>query len=168
MPPKPAELVLKQLIKDFYELNLIPGLDGHYIVRSNASFTRYDHQLQKWIDFTMSETELLEYVNEPNWNKDSSHYEVESRRRDEFNELRAYKFIYQRNGWPDEYDGDKCKADFLDFLKKKGDIQRQIRELRVYPMSMDYLIPEELPLRKKLELFLVEAAGPLALRPFSS
>ena len=165
MPFQPAEQVLKQLIEDLYKLNYVPGLDGYYILDGKGSFKRYDRQLKDWVEFTMSEAELIAYVNEPNWNKDSRGVQVESKRRDEFNEIRAIKHIYQQNGWPNEFNGDECIADFQEFQRKKEDIETRIS--RVNPMPMDGLLPEELPLRKELEIFLMEAAGPLALRPCS-
>jgi hypothetical protein len=143
MPFQPVEQVLKQLIEDLYEFNYVPGLDGHDIMNGKASFKHYDHQLKEWVEFTMSEAELIAYVNKPNWNKDSSGLEVESKRRDEFNEIRAIKYIYQRNGWPNEFDGDRCFADFQEFQRKKADIETRIS--RVNPMPIDGLIPEELP-----------------------
>jgi hypothetical protein len=165
MPCYPAEQVLKQLIKDIYELNYIPWPDGHGMLNNKPRFNRFDHQLEQYVEFTMSETELIAYANEPNRNKDSSHYEVESKIRDQWNEMRAIKYIYQRNGWPNEFDGGTCLASLEEFAEKKLEIERRIS--RVNPMPMHGLIPEELPLRKELEMFLMEAAGPLAIRPSS-
>jgi hypothetical protein len=163
LPFYPAEQTMKQLIKDIYELNYIPWPDGYNILNNKPCFQRFDHQLNRYVEFTMSEAELIAYVNETNWNKDSIGLEVESKRRDQWNEVRAIKYIYQRNGWPNEFDGDKCLADLEEFDQKKEEIQGRIS--RVNPMPMDGLIPEELPLRKELEMFLIEAAGPLAIRP---
>ena len=165
LPFYPAEQVLKQLIEDIYELNYIPWPDGHDILNNKPHFNCFDHQLNKYVEYTMSEAELIAYANGPNWNKDSSGLEVESKRRDQWNEMRAIKYIYQRNGWPNEFDGDKCLADLEEFEQKKEEIERRISIAN--PMPMDGLKPEELPLRKELEMFLMEAAGPLAIRPSS-
>jgi hypothetical protein len=56
-------------------------------------------------------------------------------------------------------------ADLEGVQNKKEEIERRIS--KVNPMPMDGLIPEELSLRKELEVFLMEAAGPLAIRSSS-
>jgi hypothetical protein len=59
MPFQPAEQVLKQLIEDLYELNYVPWPDGHAILNNKLHFKRFDHQLKRYVEFTMSEAELI-------------------------------------------------------------------------------------------------------------
>jgi hypothetical protein len=77
--------------------------------------------------------------------------------------LRAIKYIYQRNGWPEEFDGNRFLAGLEEFTEKKEEIEGRIRISN--PMPMHGLEPEERPLKKELEIFLMEAAGAMAIRP---
>jgi hypothetical protein len=72
----------------------------------------------------MSEAEMIAFANEPIQDKDSIGFEVESRKRDELNEVRAFKYIYQQNGWPDEFNGNRCLADLEEFERKMGGDQK--------------------------------------------
>jgi hypothetical protein len=163
MPCYPAEQVLKQLLKDFYELNYVLLPEGHFILNYRPSNKRYDHKFKNYVEFTISEAEMIAFANEPIQDKDSIGFEVESRKRDELNVVRAFKYIYQRNGWPNEFNGDRCLADLEEFERKMEEIRTRISGVNLFPMHG--LIPEELPLRKEFEMFLIEAAGPLAIKP---
>jgi hypothetical protein len=112
-----------------------------------------------------SQADLIAYSNPEDWRTRLP--SREDWQRNELNYFRAIRNLYQKFGWPNQFDREGFLSVVDDFRKRVDDYDRRLKRSNpnaFWPVPDVIFTPEEMEMRKEKDDFLQETAGPLAIR----